>query len=36
VGTFTRHQLAGHAALVVDSLKELAPEKIAALIDASV
>jgi beta-phosphoglucomutase len=36
VGTFARHELAGHAALVVDSLKELAPEKIAALIDANV
>jgi beta-phosphoglucomutase len=33
-GTFTRDQLAGHAALVVESLRELTPGRIAALIDA--
>jgi len=33
-GTFPREQLAEKAALVVDSLRELSPERIAALIDA--
>ena len=33
-GTATREQLNGQAALVVDSLRQLSPEKIAALIDA--
>ena len=32
-GTFARDELAGHAALVVESLRELSPERIAALID---
>jgi beta-phosphoglucomutase-like phosphatase (HAD superfamily) len=32
-GTFPREQLAEKAALVVDSLRELMPEKIASLID---
>lgn len=33
-GTFPRERLNGHAALVVESLRELSPEGIAALIDA--
>jgi beta-phosphoglucomutase len=33
-GTFPREQLTGHAALVVDALTELSPERIGALIDA--
>jgi beta-phosphoglucomutase-like phosphatase (HAD superfamily) len=33
-GTFPREQLAEKAALVVDSLRELSPERIAGLIDA--
>jgi len=32
-GTFSRQELAGHAALVVESLRELSPERIAAMID---
>jgi beta-phosphoglucomutase len=33
-GTFTKDKLVGHAALVVESLRELTPEIIAGLIDA--
>jgi len=35
-GTFPRERLAGKAALVVDSLRELTPERIAELIDRNV